>query len=135
MVVLVLTLSLTMNIYLQSMKRSTFPISLCSPCIRFYSLSAPFALTVLKALTTRAQSSHSAFTKCSQCIHKVLTVHSQSAHSAFTKRSQCVHKVLTVHSQSVHLALTVLSAFTYRSIRLYYIRADSNTYIKFNFEG
>lgn len=113
MVVLVITLSLTMNIYLQSLKRSTFPISLCSPCIRFrsLSLSAPFTLTVLKALTAR----------------------SQSAHSVFTKLSQCVHKALTVHSQSVHLALTVLSAFTYRSIRLYYIRADSNTYIKFNF--
>lgn len=36
----------------------------------------------------------------------------------FTERSTCVH-----------LALTVRRAFTYSSVRLYYIQADNNTYI------
>lgn len=78
------------NKYLQSLKRSTFQISLRTSC------------------------AHSAFTVSSMCVHLRSPLRFVRAH-----RSQSAHRVPNVRSHSFYLVFTVRSAFTYRSVRFH----------------
>lgn len=62
-----------------------------------------------------------------------MSLHSLCAYNVFTVRPLALSALLRSRSPfskcspCIHLALTVLSAFTYHSVRIYYIEADNNT--------